>query len=42
MSERYLDFKNLDVKCFKLDDYVAAVEALRKGEISKAVFEFQE
>ena len=40
MSERYLDWNVLDVKAFQLQDYEAAFAALRKGEISKAVFEF--
>lgn len=40
ISERYLDFKHLDVGEFGLHDYEAALESLRKGEISKAVFEF--
>lgn len=40
MSDRYLDFKHLDVGTYSLHDYEAALEALRKGEISKAVFEF--
>ena len=39
MSERYLDWKKLVVGTYKLQDYEAAFEALRKGEISKAVFE---
>ena len=38
--DRYLDFKHLDVGEFSLHDYEAALESLRKGEISKAVFEF--
>ena len=40
MSDRYLDFKHLDVGTFSLHDYEAALDALRRGEISKAVFEF--
>ena len=40
ISDRYLDFKHLDVGEFSLHDYEAALESLRKGEISKAVFEF--
>lgn len=40
MSERYLSFKHLDVGTFSLHDYEAAFEALKKGEISKAVFQF--
>jgi len=38
MSKRYLDFKQLDVGEYSLQDYVAALDALSKGEISKAVF----
>jgi len=41
MSDRYLDFKHLDVGTYSLHDYEAALDALRKGEISKAVFEFR-
>ena len=40
MSERYLDFKQLDVESYSLHDYEAALDALRNGRISKAVFEF--
>eukprot|EP00794_Sanderia_malayensis_P012179 gene12179-13436_t len=40
MSERYLKWEVLDVKAFQLQDYEAAFDALRKGSISKAVFEF--
>ena len=40
MSERYLDFKHLDVESYSLHDYEAALDALRNGRISKAVFEF--
>ena len=39
MSKRYLDFKKLDVGVFKLDQYETALERLRKGELSKVVFE---
>ncbi len=40
MSDRYLKWEVLDVKSFQLQDYEAAFDALRKGSISKAVFEF--
>jgi len=40
MSERYLDWNVLDVRAFQIHDYEAAFASLRKGEISKAVFEF--
>ena len=35
----YLDFDKLCTKKFTLQDYPAALEALKKGEIAKAVFE---
>ena len=35
----YLDFDKLCVKKFQLQDYPAALDALRKGEIAKAIFE---
>ena len=40
LSERYLDWSVLDVKSFQIHDFEAAFAALRKGQISKAVFEF--
>lgn len=40
MSERYLDWGILDVKSFQLQDFEAAFDSLRKGIVSKAVFEF--
>jgi Threonine dehydrogenase and related Zn-dependent dehydrogenases len=39
MSKRYLDFKKLDVGVFKLEQYEAALQKLRQGELSKVVFE---
>lgn len=39
MSNRYLDFKSLNVGVYNLQDYEAAINSLRKGLISKAVFE---
>ena len=35
----YLEFEKLCTKKFSLQDYPAALDALRKGEIAKAVFE---
>ena len=35
----YLDFQKISTKKFSLQDYPAALAALRKGEIAKAVFE---
>lgn len=40
MSERYLDWNVLDVQAYQIHDFEAAFAALKKGEISKAVFEF--
>lgn len=42
MTERYLNFDHLDVRCYPLKDYNDALDALKKGDISKAVFEFNE
>ncbi|KAJ8668174.1 hypothetical protein QAD02_009837 [Eretmocerus hayati] len=38
MSDTYLQFDRLGVKVFKLSEYKEALEALKKGTISKAVF----
>jgi threonine dehydrogenase-like Zn-dependent dehydrogenase len=40
MGERYLGFEQLGVRTFQLQEYLAAVETMRSGEISKAVFEY--
>ena len=40
--EKYLDYKKLGVKTFQLQDYPAALESLKKGLISKAVFNLEE
>ena len=40
MADRYIDLDRLGAETFKLDDYEAAMEKLKRGEISKAVFEF--
>lgn len=37
--EHYLDYEKLGIKTYQLQDYPAALEALRSGLISKAVFE---
>ncbi len=38
-SSGYLDFNKLCVKKYGLQDYPAAIDALKNGEIAKAVFE---
>ncbi|XP_029177633.1 uncharacterized protein LOC114945542 [Nylanderia fulva] len=38
MSEKYLDYKKLGIKVFSLSQYNEALDALKKGDISKAVF----
>lgn len=38
MSEKYLDYNKLGIKIFSLSQYKEALDALKKGEISKAVF----
>lgn len=40
MGEKYLGFEHLGVRTFQLQEYMAAVETMRSGEISKAVFEY--
>ena len=35
----YLDFERLCTKKFTLQDYPAALDALKKGEVAKAIFE---
>ena len=37
----YLDYEKLGVKTYQLQDYPAALEALRSGLISKAIFEVE-
>ena len=39
MAKDYLSYQKLGVEMFKLQDYAAAISALRSGKISKAVFE---
>lgn len=38
MADRYLDYKILGIQVFSLSQYREAMEALKKGAISKAVF----
>lgn len=38
MADRYLHYEKLGIRVYKLSDYVEALQALRNGEISKAVF----
>ncbi|XP_011165237.1 sorbitol dehydrogenase [Solenopsis invicta] len=38
MSEEYLDYNKLGIKIFSLSQYKEALDALKKGDISKAVF----
>lgn len=39
MGERYLSFEKLGMRTFQLQEFTAALEVQRSGEISKAVFE---
>ncbi len=38
MADRYLHYDKLGIRVYKLSDYKEALQALRNGEISKAVF----
>jgi len=38
MSEQYLNYNKLGIKIFSLSQYKEALDALKKGDISKAVF----
>ncbi|XP_023024099.1 D-altritol 5-dehydrogenase [Leptinotarsa decemlineata] len=40
MGDRYLNFKNLGIGTFRLDQYQTALDLLKKGAIAKAVFKF--
>ncbi|EDO35781.1 predicted protein [Nematostella vectensis] len=40
MGNHYLAFERLGVRTFQLQEYMAAIETMRSGEISKAVFEY--
>lgn len=39
MSDRYLHYDKLGIRVYKLSDYKEALQTLRSGEISKAVFQ---
>lgn len=39
MAKDYLNYKKLGVEMFKLEDYAQALENLKSGKVSKAVFE---
>lgn len=38
MSGKYLDYSKLGIRVFSLSEYKDALDALKKGDISKAVF----
>lgn len=38
MADRYLHYDKLGIRMYKLTEYKEALETLRRGEISKAVF----
>lgn len=38
MSDRYLDYDKLGIKVYTLSQYKEALEALKRGDVSKAVF----
>ncbi len=40
MAERYLDFEELGIEEFHLEEYEKAFKSLKSGRISKAVFKF--
>ena len=37
--DSYLDFEKLGIKTYQLQDYPAALDALKSGQVSKAIFE---
>ena len=39
---KYLDINGLGIRLFNLQDYKTAMETLKKGEISKAMFQISE
>ena len=39
---KYLDIEGLGIRMFELQDYQLAMEALKKGEISKAMFQISQ
>ncbi|XP_022906067.1 uncharacterized protein [Onthophagus taurus] len=40
LNERYLNYENLGIATFKLEEFERALEALKSGVISKATFKF--
>ena len=38
MGDRYLNYGNLGIKTFALNQYQEAIEHLKKGTIAKAIF----
>lgn len=38
MADRYLNFERLGIRVYKLSEYKEALEALKNGQASKAVF----
>jgi hypothetical protein len=42
MGSRYLDMTRLGIEVYKLQDYKAAIEKLKKGDISKVMFNIKE
>ncbi|KAJ8978683.1 hypothetical protein NQ317_015651 [Molorchus minor] len=38
MGDRYLNYDNLGIQTFALKEYPQAIELLKKGTISKAIF----
>lgn len=40
LSEQYIHYNKLGIKVFSLSQYQDALNALKKGDISKAVFKF--
>lgn len=41
MANTYLNYDNLCIKTYSLSEYREALEALKRGEISKAVFKLE-
>ena len=39
-SEKYLEYEKLGIKTFSLSQYEEALEALKNGSASKAIFQF--
>ena len=39
---KYLDIEALGIQMYDLEDYKSAMEALKKGEISKAMFQISQ